>query len=320
MSGRPIARRSRTPIAPRRSRSIRRASAGLSTARAGAALAMLLSAAAIYGVGASSAFDYTKVEVDGAIYTDPAAVEAALADARGHNLFQIATAPLVAGLEDLPTVAHAQIDLRLPGTLAVTIDERRPVLVWSAGGHRWLVDATGTIVAELGDKAPPEASKLPVVVDQRTGSGGLAVGSQLDPVDVDAATRLASLTAADLASTAAGLQVSVTDENGFILASSPKGWTAVFGFYTPSLRTTDLIPGQVRLLKSLLDGREATIDRVVLASATDGTYTPRLSPAPSPKPSKSSSPKPSKTATPRPAATPTPTPAVTPAPSTSPAP
>lgn len=311
MSGRPIARRSRAPIAPRRSRSVRRSSARLSTARAGAALAMLLSAAAIYGVGASSAFEYTKVEVDGTLYTDPAAVEAALASARGRNLFQIATGPLEVGLEALPTVAHATIQLRLPGTLAVTIDERRPVLVWNAGDHRWLVDAGGAIVAELGDGAPAEASSLPVVDDRRMGSGGLAIGSRLDPVDLDAATRLASIVPADLASNAPGLAVSVTDENGFVLASTPQGWTAVFGFYTPSLRTTDLIPAQVRLLRSLLAGREATVDRVVLASATDGTYTAKGSPQPSSKPGKGSSPKPGKSATPRAQATPSPTPAGT---------
>ena len=52
----------------------------------------------------------------------------------------------------------------------------------------------------------------------------------------------------------------------------------MFGFYTPSLRTTELIPGQVRLLRSLLDGREPQVDRVILASDTDGTYVPRTTP------------------------------------------
>ena len=52
----------------------------------------------------------------------------------------------------------------------------------------------------------------------------------------------------------------------------------MFGFYTPSLRTTELIPGQVRLLRSLLDGREPHVDRVILATETDGTYTPRATP------------------------------------------
>jgi hypothetical protein len=67
----------------------------------------------------------------------------------------------------------------------------------------------------------------------------------------------------------------VTDANGFSLETRPKGWSAVFGFYTPSLRTTELIPEQVRLLRSLLFGREQLVDKVTLASGTDGTYTPR---------------------------------------------
>jgi hypothetical protein len=39
-----------------------------------------------------------------------------------------------------------------------------------------------------------------------------------------------------------------------------------------------MIPGQVRLLRDLIDGREATVRRVILASATDGTYVPRSTP------------------------------------------
>ena len=63
----------------------------------------------------------------------------------------------------------------------------------------------------------------------------------------------------------------------------PRGWVGVFGFYGRQIREADLIPGQVRLLRSLLSGREATIGRVILASETDGTFTER-SPAPSPTP------------------------------------
>ena len=65
----------------------------------------------------------------------------------------------------------------------------------------------------------------------------------------------------------------------------------IFGYYTPSLRTTELIPEQVRLLRSLLVGREAQVERIVLASATDGTYTPRpATPSKSPKPKASKAP------------------------------
>ncbi|HLO34953.1 MAG TPA: hypothetical protein VK194_02680, partial [Candidatus Deferrimicrobium sp.] len=104
----------------------------------------------------------------------------------------------------------------------------------------------------------------------------------------------------DLGSSAVSLGVSVSDENGFVVSAKPTAWSAVFGFYTPSLRTPDLIPEQVRLLRSLLAGREAQVDRVILASATDGTYTPRASASPA---SKSSS-KPSSKASPRPTAVP----------------
>jgi hypothetical protein len=248
---------------------------------------MLVSAAAIYGVGASPAFDYTKLQVDGLHFTDSAAVEAALAGARGQNLFRLSTAPLRAALETLSTVASARVDVHLPGTLAVTIDERHPVLVWQVGARRYLADADGSLFAKLPDKPPPEAAALPVIDDRRAASAGLSIGGRLDPVDLDAATRLASLVPADVGSSAVSLAVLVTDENGFVVETRPKGWSAVFGFYTTSLRTTELIPGQVRLLRSLLTGREQLVDRVILASETDGTYTPRATPAGSAKPSKS---------------------------------
>ena len=296
MNGRPIARRSRAPLPSRRTRPIRRASAGLSAVRAGAALSLLVSMAGIYGVGTSSAFDYARLQVDGVKFTDPAAVESALADARGQNLFRLQTGPLVTELEKLGTVRAARVEVRLPGTVAVTIDERRPVLIWQVRDQRFLVDADGSLFAVLPAKSPPEAAGLPVVDDRRVSSApvedgerdaaaGLVVGEHLDPVDLDAATRLASLVPSDVGSSAVSLAISVTDENGFVVGTRPGSWSAVFGFYTPSLRTTEMIPGQVRLLRSLLVGREPLVDRVILASDTDGAYIPRATPSGSPKPS-----------------------------------
>ena len=286
MSGRPVARRSRTTLPSRRSRPIRRASAGLSGARAGAALAMLVAAAAIYGVGASSAFDYVRLQVNGLALTDQADVEKALAGVRGENLFRLQTGPLQRALEALPTVERASVDVRLPGTLAVAIQERRAVLVWQVGDRRYLTDADGALFLEVPAKPTAQAAALPVVVDRRAASAGLTTGALLDPVDLDAATRLASLVPADVGSSAASLAVEVTDQNGFVVVAKPDGWSAVFGFYTPSLRTTALVPDQVRLLRSLLIGREQLVDKVILASATDGTYVPRATPTASAKPSK----------------------------------
>jgi cell division septal protein FtsQ len=267
----------------RRGGRIRRASAGLSPARAGAGLAVVLCVGALYGLIASPAFGMDTVLVEGARFTAAADVEARLGLARAANLFALATEPLEDAVAGLPTVARAEVVVALPDTLVVRLTERVPIVVWRAGPRRYLADVEGRLFAQVATD-DPLATGFPVIEDRRDGSDTLVVGRSLDPVDLDAARRLASLTPAQVGSRAAALEVAVTDEHGFVVAAPDIGWSAVFGFYTPSLRTTDLIPGQVRLLRSFLAGRETTVERVVLASDTEGTFTPRASPTPSAEP------------------------------------
>lgn len=268
----------------RRSRPVRRASAGLSPVRAGALLAMLLSAAAIYGVANSTVFEVGRIRLEGATFTDEAAVVAAVEEARGQNLFSLVTAPFEAQVRTLPTVRSADVGARLPDTLVVRVTERDPILIWQIGQRRYLVDGDGSLFALLGDIPPEATARLPVVEDQRAASVGLSIGRTLDAVDLDAATRLASLAPSDVGSAARGLVVVINDANGFVLRTRPTTWQAVFGFYTPTLRTPELVPGQVRLLRSLLVGREPLVEKVILASDTDGTYTTRPTPRPSATP------------------------------------
>jgi cell division protein FtsQ len=263
----------------RRSPRIRRASAGLSRVRAGAALGMLVAAAAIYGVAASPAFGVGPVVVRGTQFTNAADVTARLAVAPGTNLFALSTEPLAARVRELPTVASADITVHLPDTLDVDVRERQPILVWAVGERRFLVDRDGVLFAEVMPDRE-DAAALPAMADARAASGALAVGGRLDPLDLDAATRLGSIKPGDVGSAAQHLAVSVTDANGFVVTAMPGGWSAVFGFYTPTLRRPDLIPGQVRLLHSLLEGREPSVDRVILASDTSGTFVPRPSASP----------------------------------------
>jgi hypothetical protein len=111
-------------------------------------------------------------------------------------------------------------------------------------------------------------------------------------VTLDAARRLGSLSPADVGSAARSLVLRLDDVDGFTMRTRPAGWAAVFGFYTPTLRTTELVPGQVRLLRSLLAGREATVQRVILADDHSGTYVPLPTPEPTRTPKPSKSPKP----------------------------
>ena len=248
---------------------------------------MLLCAAAIYGVANSTAFAYANLRLEGASFTPTADVEAALDTAHGRNLFALRTAPLRAAVAALPMVTDASVSVRLPDTLVVHLDEREPILVWQVGTQRFLVDADGTLFAQVDDVPPTDAASLPVIADSRAASAALGVGRRLDPIDLDAATRLASLVPSDVGSSVQRLTVDITDSSGFVVRSGPGSWRAVFGFYTPTLRTPELIPEQVRLLRSLLIGREPLVDRIILASGTDGTYIPKPTPTPTIRPSAS---------------------------------
>ncbi len=271
----------------------RRASAGLSPIRAAAVLVALLCALAIYGVGASSVFAYQRLEIEGrdAMLADPGAVESRVGLVAGSsNLFLVRADRIAALLRELPTVTDAHVSVELPDTLRVRLDERKAILAWIVGERRFLVDRDGVLFAAYTADAPGPSKDLPFVVDRRVSSAGLAVGSRLDPVDLDAATRLGSLTTADIGSGGTTLRVAVGDGDGYTIQILPGGPLVVFGFYTPSLRTPELIPGQVRLLRGLLAGREETIRRVVLASDTNGTYLPRSGTAASPSAAPSTSP------------------------------
>jgi hypothetical protein len=254
--------------------------------RAGAALAMLFSAGAIYGLAATSAFGFARLHIEGTTVTPDSAIRDRLGLIEGENMFEIATEPLEDRLREIPAVAAAEISVGLPDTVTVRVEERRPIVVWRIGDRRLLADEAGFLFALLDAQPPAGVAELPVILDNRAASRGLAVGQTVDAVDFDAARRLASLTPEAIGSSASGLAVGVTDENGFVVTTVPKSWVAVFGFYGRSLRTTDLVPGQTQLLKKLLFGREPTVARVILGDDREGTYIPKASPsgAASPKP------------------------------------
>jgi hypothetical protein len=252
-------------------------------ARAAALLGMLASGFLFTLVTGPTAFALTRTDVPELAWTDRDAVLAALALPDDGNVFRLDTGPLESALEALPGIADADVSVALPdAAVVVAIRERDAILAWDTGRERYIADATGTIFAVVEDDADlPDG--VAVVHDQRLASdGAYAIGGHIDAVDLDVATRLGSLRPADVGSAAASLRVVVTDADGFVV-ETPRGWDAVFGFYSAATRPTDMIPGQVRLLRSLLEGREPEVRRVILASASSGTYVPRQTPRPSPR-------------------------------------
>ena len=252
-------------------------------ARAAGLLGMLGAGFLFTLVTGPTAFGLSRTDLPELTWTDPDTVAAKLAVPPGSNVFQLDTAPLEAALRTLPSVADASVSVALPdAALVVRIQERVPVLAWQVDEQRFIADASGAIFA-IVDRAATLPAGTAVIDDRRRGAGeDLRIGGQIDPIDLDVATRLGSITPADVGSAATSLEVLVTTQDGFLLAA-PGGWLAQFGFYSPATRSTDIIPGQVRLLRSLLDGRESAVRRVILASATNGTYIPRATPRPSPR-------------------------------------
>ncbi len=281
----PGPRRYRTAAGtPRRRPRVRRASAGLTPTRSGAILAMLLAAGAIYGLSATPAFGFQHLELSGTALTRDAAIEAGVGLSPGTNLVGLSTAPIVDRLRGLPSIRDVEVSVGLPGTLKVAVTERRPIVIWATGDRRFAVDDSGLLFAEIGSADAAAVAGVPVVLDERATSANIGLASTLDPVDLDAATRLGSLTPSQVGSHAAGFAVHVTDDRGFTVTSGNGGWVAIFGFYGRSQRTPALIAGQVQLLGALLAGREDTVETVILADEKEGTYIPKASTRPSPSP------------------------------------
>jgi cell division protein FtsQ len=290
MTGRPQRRYRTVAGTPRRQPRIRRASGGITPTRSAAILAMLATSGAIFGLATTPAFGASEVQVKGTLLTPEDAVRTAAAVESGTNLVSLATDPIIERVRQLPSVREASVAIGLPGTLEVTIVERRPIVVWQVGDRRFAVDDSGLLFADVTSDPGGATAAIPVIVDERSAASSLAVTSVLDPVDLDAATRIGSLTPSQVGSAASSFQVRVTDERGFTLSSGSRGWVAVFGFYGPSQRTPALIPGQVQLLSQLLAGREPTLLTVILADDRDGTFI--LKPTPRPRATPKASPRP----------------------------
>lgn len=247
---------------------------GVAPVRAAALLGLVAAVMAGYGLLTAPAFAIRSIDVSPLRFTDREELVASLGVGTGTNAFRLSTAGLATEVERLPAVGAASVSVALPDRLVVSVTERTPILAWRAGESTFLVDRDGVLFA-FASLAPDAAASLPTIVDRRAVSRlVVTLGARVDPVDLDAATRLASLTPEDLGSASTGLGVAITDADGFVVTTKPASWTAVFGSYGRVLRSPELIPGQVRLLRSLLFGRETQIARIVLADDRNGTYVP----------------------------------------------
>jgi len=264
--------------------------------------AMLLASFLLPPVAARASLTTVKqISVVGTLLLDPDAVIAAANIPIGSSLLGVNLRAAEEAVAALPLVASVRVSAGLPDGIQIRVREKSLLLRWQIGDRVYAVTERGELLGETAslDFAPTASVALaaaPLLYDDREPSP-LPTAGELTATELDVATRLASLTSEDLGTTATTLSLRLLSDFGFVVeATGPSiEWHAVFGIYSASIRPTSMIPGQVRLLRSLLAGRETRIGWVILADDQAGTYTAKgvRPPPPAVEPSPSLSPAPS---------------------------
>jgi hypothetical protein len=130
-------------------------------------------------------------------------------------------------------VARARVEAVLPDAVRITIVEKVPTFVWQTTAVRLVGVADGTLIGQvaLGADLPEGLAALPLVEDRRANSRNIIVGDRIDAPSLAAALLLSTVEPAALGSTSLDLDVRLTDDGGFLLASQSPTWQADFGFY-----------------------------------------------------------------------------------------
>jgi len=240
---------------------------------------MIGAALAPPALASSGTFKITSLRLDGLQLLDEGAVSAASGVVLGDGLLTSDPRRIELMLDAIPFVASSRVRVGLPGEIRAEIREERPLLRWSSGGSIYLLSGGGELLGLANSPLLSSAGRtmldqLPLITDLR-GGAPLLPEALISRLDLDIATRLASLTLADLGSTATRLSIQIDPQYGFVLQGEGEGiaWNAVFGVYSATIRPPEMLPGQVRLLRSLLSGRERRIGWVILADGQAGTFT-----------------------------------------------
>ena len=127
-------------------------------------------------LGSAFSFTVADVVIEGRDKTPEPMLRAALGVSPGDRLLGFSLEGARTRIESLAWVEHATVERRLPGTVVVRLQERRPFAVWQSGGRFVLIDRAGQVVAEQDPAKDANAfATLPLVV----GPGAPEAAAQL---------------------------------------------------------------------------------------------------------------------------------------------
>jgi cell division protein FtsQ len=167
---------------------VRRASPRLRSVQIYGLAFMVLSLIGTVAVCISPAFAAHRLEIYGARFTGEQYIRDLVDLSAGPNLFALQSDRIANQLVLLPAVESVKVEVVLPDTIVVTVQERKPSLIWVIGDSRYVVDDTGLlfgVVDSVGNPvmdaavpaagsdarsrrdAGPQVVNLPVVFDRR---------------------------------------------------------------------------------------------------------------------------------------------------------
>jgi cell division protein FtsQ len=110
---------------------------------------------------AASGLRVTDVVIEGRANTPEPLLRAAIGVSRGDPILGFSLEDTRSRIETIPWVEHATVERRLPGTLVVSLQERRPYAIWQNQGKFVLVDRAGQVV---GNQDVAAFHHLPLIV------------------------------------------------------------------------------------------------------------------------------------------------------------
>lgn len=124
------------------------------------------------GIGEGLGFTVQQVVLEGRHNTPTDMIRAALGVSRGDPILEISPQRARERLETIAWIQRAHVERRLPSTLLVRIEERRPFAIWQHNGRFVIIDREGKVVAADGlDQFGP----LPLLVGAGADTSGAAL-------------------------------------------------------------------------------------------------------------------------------------------------
>ena len=126
-------------------------------------------------IGRATAFAglrVTHVEIEGRANTPEPLLRAAIGVNKGDPILGFSVEQARQRIQSLSWVEHATVERRLPGTVVVHLQERRPFAIWQNHGKFVLIDRNGQVVA---NEDVAQFRQLPLVV----GPGAPAAATEL---------------------------------------------------------------------------------------------------------------------------------------------